>query len=132
MDNNKEIIEKLKTDLADICFTVKMMDNYLSVKLDDKYQEGLEMITKAIKEGLYQLNNDEFYSMLKELIGSYDLVSTDTYYVALQYIDFKLLRQRKSTLEYFKYLGKLMKTNINKKITMEYPKTLIGVHEDNI
>jgi hypothetical protein len=118
--NIQDIILKLNEDLKIIYFRVTMSHKYFllvnpeervsvetATEIEKKYIDGIMRIKKATGEGLYKLSDQEYFSLLVELIGPHDIISAEAYFVALEFRDLKLGRKRKSTLEYYEYLDKL-------------------------
>jgi hypothetical protein len=84
------------------------------IMIQEKYIDGIIVIKKTL-EGFYKLSDAEYFNLLDTILGPYNLINRNTYYVALHFRDELLKRPSKATLEYYKYLDKLIASHKNKK-----------------
>jgi hypothetical protein len=110
--NTNDIIKKLKEDLVKLDFKDILLQDYKmgwesfenEKELFNKYMIGYYRIISAIYSDLYALSDKDFYSILNELLGPYNDITTQTYNLLLIKRHQQLNQCKESEEYYEKYL----------------------------
>jgi hypothetical protein len=104
--------KKLIKDLDKLDFKDIMLQRYVTGReaigeIYDSYNKGIHLIGSA-GCGFYALSDQEYFSLLVEIIGPYTVMKGNTYRILLNDRDNQLNRKRKTKAEYSEYLAKLI------------------------